>query len=95
MNAQVLLAKMEQLVMILSTSIHALVSLGIREQTVKQVKILNCSGYNKDNAKVEIWAHSSFSNRHEGPSGLYSLRQVTEVKLGRVRSNSGWVTLEA
>ena len=26
------------------------------------------------------------------PSGLNSFRQVTEVKLGRVRSNSGWVT---
>ena len=31
----------------------------------------------------------------EWPSGLYSLCQVTEVKLGRVRSNSGWVTSEA
>ena len=31
----------------------------------------------------------------EWPSGLYSLRQVTEVKLGRVRSDSGWVTKEA
>ena len=29
------------------------------------------------------------------PSGLYSLRQVTEVKLGRVRSDFGWVTTEA
>ena len=29
------------------------------------------------------------------PSGLYSLRQVTEVKLGGVRSDSGWVTSEA
>ena len=28
------------------------------------------------------------------PSGLYSLRQVTEVKLGRVRSDFGWVTAE-
>ena len=27
--------------------------------------------------------------------GLCSLCQVTEVKLGQVRSNSGWVTLEA
>ena len=33
--------------------------------------------------------------RGEWPSGLYSLRQVTEVKLGRVRSDSGWVTSEA
>ena len=32
--------------------------------------------------------------RGEWPSGLYSLRQVTKVKLGRVRSNSGWVTSE-
>ena len=32
--------------------------------------------------------------RGEWPSGLYSLRQVTEVKLGRVRSDIGWVTTE-
>ena len=40
-------------------------------------------------------AESSLSLRGEWPSGLYSLRQVTEVKLGRVRSISGWVTSEA
>ena len=28
------------------------------------------------------------------PSGLNSFFQVIEVKLGRVRSNSGWVTSE-
>ena len=33
--------------------------------------------------------------RGERQSGLYSLRQVTEVKLGRVRSHAGWVTSEA
>ena len=33
--------------------------------------------------------------RGEWPSGLYSLRQVTEVNLGRVRSDFGWVTSEA
>ena len=33
--------------------------------------------------------------RGEWPSGLNSLRQVTEVKLGRVRSDFGWVTTEA
>ena len=33
--------------------------------------------------------------RGEWLSGLYSLRQVTEVKLGRVRSDFGWVTSEA
>ena len=33
--------------------------------------------------------------RGEWPSGLYSLRQVTAVKLGRVRSDFGWVTPEA
>ena len=32
--------------------------------------------------------------RGEWPNDLYSSRQVTEVKLGRVRSNSGWVTSE-
>ena len=31
----------------------------------------------------------------EWPSGLYSVRQVTEVKLGRVRSDFGWMTDEA
>ena len=34
----------------------------------------------------------SITGRGEWPSGLYSLRQVTEVKLGRVRSDFGWVT---
>ena len=33
--------------------------------------------------------------RGEWPSGLNSFRQMNEVKLGRVRSNSGWVTSEA
>ena len=33
--------------------------------------------------------------RGEWPSGLNSSRQVTEVKLGRLNSNSGWVTSEA
>ena len=31
----------------------------------------------------------------EWPSGLYNFHQATEVKLGQVRSNSGWVTSEA
>ena len=31
----------------------------------------------------------------EWPSGLYSLRQTTEVKVGRVRSDSGWMTSDA
>ena len=35
------------------------------------------------------------AQRGEWPSGLNSFRQVTQVKLGRVRSNSGWVTSEA
>ena len=35
------------------------------------------------------------TSRGEWPSGLNSLRQVTEVKLGRVRSDFGWVTTEA
>ena len=33
--------------------------------------------------------------RGEWPSGLHSLRQVTEAKLGQVRSDFGWVTSEA
>ena len=39
--------------------------------------------------------HHTHTLRGEWPSGLYSLRQVTEFELGRVRSNSGWVTSEA
>ena len=46
--------------------------------------------------KVFIYANERHpGNRGEWPSGLYSLRQVTEVKLGRVRSDFGWVTSEA
>ena len=33
--------------------------------------------------------------RGEWQSGLNSFSQVTEVEVGRVRSNSGWVTSEA
>ena len=40
-----------------------------------------------------IW--NSLDDLGEWPSGLYSFHQVTEVKLGRVGSNSGWVTSEA
>ena len=42
-----------------------------------------------------VWHDIRLSLRGEWPSGLYSLRQVTEVKLGRVRLNTGWVTSEA
>ena len=40
-------------------------------------------------------SQTDVKQRGEWPSGLYSLRQVTEVKLGRVRSDFGWVTMEA
>ena len=36
----------------------------------------------------QVVATRNFHSRGEWPSGLYSLRQVTEVKLGRVRSDS-------
>ena len=39
--------------------------------------------------------HCTRTLRGEWPSGLYSIRQVTEVKLRRVRSDFGWVTSEA
>ena len=39
-------------------------------------------------------SENSADSRGEWPSGLHSLRQVTEVKLGRVRSDAGWVTSE-
>ena len=45
--------------------------------------------------KVFLANASVLGQRGEWPSGLYSLRQVTEVKLGRVRSDFGWVTSEA
>ena len=41
-----------------------------------------------------IWQLYGSYVRSEWPSGLYSPRQVTEVKLGRVRSDAGWVTSE-
>ena len=45
--------------------------------------------------KAEYSGVSGRVQRGEWPSGLYSLRQVTEVKLGRVMSDFGWVTTEA
>ena len=42
---------------------------------------------------VQILAY--FISWGEWPSGINSFHQVTEVKLGRVRSNCGWMTLEA
>ena len=36
-----------------------------------------------------------FLSGGEWPSGLNSFLQVTKVKLGRVKSDSGWVTKEA
>ena len=41
-----------------------------------------------------VTENEQMHKRGEWPSGLNSFRQVTEVKLGRVRSNSGWVTSE-
>ena len=38
---------------------------------------------------------TSKHSQGEWPSGLYSFRQVAEVKFCRVRSNSGWVTFKA
>ena len=38
---------------------------------------------------------STNTPKGEWPSGLYSLHQVTDIKLGRVRSYSGWLTSEA
>ena len=38
---------------------------------------------------------ANYRLRGEWLSGLYSIRQVTDVKLGRVRSDFGWVTTEA
>ena len=52
--------------------------------------------YNINKTQTEYKASTklSYQLRGEWPSGLYSLRQVTEVKLGRVRSDFGWVTSE-
>ena len=53
-----------------------------------------------ESAKARLGSSQPFlprevGSRGEWPSGLYSLRQVAEVKLGRVRSDFGWVTTEA
>ena len=44
---------------------------------------------------VDVDQHVDHFQWGKWPSGLYSFRQVTEVKLGRVRSDFGWVTTEA
>ena len=40
------------------------------------------------------WLDAIPLQRRSWPSGLYSLRQVTVVKLGQVRSDSGWAASE-
>ena len=55
----------------------------------------SASMYCEVNCEVVPSRSPILSLRGEWPSGLYSLRQVTEVKLGRVRSDFGWVTSEA
>ena len=54
-------------------------------------KIISHLHLNNGNSQI---SQSDWYWRGEWPSGLYSLRQVTEVKLGRVRSDFGWVTSE-
>ena len=46
-------------------------------------------------ARVMQTLNEEFNMWSERPSGLYSLRQVTDVKLDRVRSISRWVASEA
>ena len=58
---------------------------------VEQIIIMACLSGSMKNGRVAPCG----SMESEWPSGLYSFRQVTEVKLGRIGSNSGWVTLEA
>ena len=58
------------------------------------IEIKNCIKQWRGLIKLTM-GFSIFHLRGEWPSGLYSLRQVTEVKLGRVRSDFGWVTTEA
>ena len=41
---------------------------------------------------IVVLSELTMKQRGEWPSGLNSVRQVTEVKLGRVRSDSGLVT---
>ena len=44
--------------------------------------------------KTEVFLSVFVQKRSSVNGALYSLRQVTEVKLGRVRSDFGWVTTE-
>ena len=49
----------------------------------------------RKNDNIILFLAESISLRSEWPSGLYSLRQVTEVKLGRLRPNYQWATSKA
>ena len=46
------------------------------------------------NERIKAYNEKYFYMLGEWPSGLHSLRQLTKVKLGRVRSDSRWVTSE-
>ena len=63
----------------------------------KKIKpFVSTSNFGEKAGKVVSRGRDAVSDlRGEWPSGLNSLRQVTEVKLGRVRSDFGWVTTEA
>ena len=61
------------------------------KNSLKSNKIFSC-------LKFSLCQHllgDQCGNKVCGLSGLYSFRQVTEVKLHQVRSGSGLVTLEA
>ena len=69
----------------------------ITKQTVTEIKLRGrpCPDASGTGKIIGMRFLGLTISRDEWPSGLYSLRQVTEVKLGRVRSNSGWVISEA
>ena len=54
-------------------------------------------GYCSMHKVLMKWQSIQLYNTVQGewPSDLYNLSQLTEVQLGRVRSDSGWVTSEA
>ena len=56
------------------------------------MKIISVEFYRSKNPAT---LHSLTGDRVSWPSGLYSLFQISEVKVGRVSSYSGWVTSEA
>ena len=85
------LAIFQKLVFVLGRSMHGRVIFSSHLFSLSQCCCHNTIIY-KDFKLLQFYCSNL---RGEWPGGLNIFRQVTEIKLGLVRSDSGWVTLEA